>query len=347
MPKPPPAFANVEGLLDLDRHEGIDMRPTLLRVLTDLYLQKRTHPPEDERYYTELALRLIDATDVTARAALAARLAPYPAAPRAVVIRLARDVPEVAEPILKQSPCLTPADLKAIAEERGPAHAAIIATRGQHAAAIAADPPARVNANAASNAEASELCELFYAAGATERRLILLNLDYAPLNPSQPPSPMQRADIWRLESAALQHHSEAVVRELESALGVSRNQARRIVQDELGEPIVVAAKAMSLPADVLQRMLLFINPRVGQSVDRVYELATLYVEISVEAAQRLIAIWREADPAVDRQAGQAPLAWHATAEAARRPNPEIARRPAMEDATAAAYRRLKRSQATT
>ena len=30
---------------------------------------------------------------------------------------------------------------------------------------------------------------------------------------------------------------------------------------------------MSLPADVLQRMLLFVNPRVGQSVDRVYELA--------------------------------------------------------------------------
>ena len=117
---------------------------------------------------------------------------------------------------------------------------------------------------------------------------------------------MQRADIWRLESAALQHHSEAVVRELESALGVTRNQARRIVQDELGEPIVVAAKAMSLPADVLQRMLLFINPRVGQSVDRVYELATLYGEISVGAAQRLIAIWREADQAADRQAGHEP-----------------------------------------
>ncbi len=65
MPKPPPSFASVEGLLDLDRHEGIDMRPTLLRVLTDLYLQKRTHPPEDERYYTELALRLIDASPAT------------------------------------------------------------------------------------------------------------------------------------------------------------------------------------------------------------------------------------------------------------------------------------------
>ena len=75
------------------------------------------------------------------------------------------------------------------------------------------------------------------------------------------------------------------MRELERALGISYQQARRIVEDEMGEPIVVAAKAMSLPADVLQRILLFMNPRVGQSVDRVYELAALYNEISVEAAQ--------------------------------------------------------------
>jgi len=206
MPKPPPTFAGLESLLDLDRQDGIDMRPTLLRVLTDLYLQKRTHPPEDERYYTELALRLIDATDIPARAALAARLAPYPAAPRAVVACLARDVLEVAEPILKQSPCLTPADLKAIVEERGPAYAAIIATRGQPAVPVAQENALPAAANAAPESEASELCELFYAAGAPERRLILMNLDYASVAPAQPPSPMQRTDVWRLESAALQHN---------------------------------------------------------------------------------------------------------------------------------------------
>ena len=75
------------------------MRTTLLRVLTHLYLQRPTHPPEDEHYYTELALRLIDAADLSERAALAARLAPYPSAPQAVIARLARDVIEVAAPI--------------------------------------------------------------------------------------------------------------------------------------------------------------------------------------------------------------------------------------------------------
>ena len=75
MAKPPSTFASLEGLLDHGQRDGFDIRPTLLRVLTDLYLQKPTHPADDERYYTELALRLINSTDIPARAAVAERLA--------------------------------------------------------------------------------------------------------------------------------------------------------------------------------------------------------------------------------------------------------------------------------
>src|SRR4030081_1933173 len=108
MTKPPATFAGLEGLLDLGHGDGIDMRPTLLRVLTDLYLQRRTPTPEDERYYTELALPLIEATDVGQRAERAARLARYPCAPRELLLRLAHDAIEVAAAILEHSPCLTP-----------------------------------------------------------------------------------------------------------------------------------------------------------------------------------------------------------------------------------------------
>src|SRR5262249_40981003 len=65
----------------------------------------------------------------------------------------------------------------------------------------------------------------------------------AALIPSQPLPAMQRTDVWRLESAALEHNAETLIGELERMLAVSRAQARRIVNDELGEPIVVAAKA--------------------------------------------------------------------------------------------------------
>ena len=138
---------------------------------------------------------------------------------------------------------LTPADLDAIAKECGPGHAATIAKRGEPVAP-AEGAQATADASVPVPAEASELCELFFAAGGPERRLTLLSLDYAPIVPAEPTSALQRADIWRIESAALQHNTGVVVRELERALGVSHRQARRIVEDELGEPIVVAAKAI-------------------------------------------------------------------------------------------------------
>ncbi|MBX9777880.1 MAG: hypothetical protein K2Y71_26165 [Xanthobacteraceae bacterium] len=373
----------LEGLFDLDR-KGVDIRPTLLRVLTDQYLRSPVHTPDEERKYTELAMRLIDETDIATRAAVSVRLAPHACAPRTIMLQLARDVLEVAEPVLLQSPVLTPEDCRAIIAERGVSYADIIARRPKAAPApppapvplpapapvpgpvkaaapvivqspepepvvaaapvaeavpiapaAPADPPpaatteniaagentapdddAQSEAQAADEASARELCELFFAAGSAERRLILLNLDYAEWPVGQPPEPLQRADVWRLETAALRHHTGTLMRELERALGISYQQSRRIVEDETGEPIVAAAKAMSIPADILQRIVLFMNPRIGQSVDRVYELSALYREISVEAARRLVTILRAAEPA--GAGGSDTRAIQGTAETARR-----------------------------
>jgi hypothetical protein len=367
-----PNLAGFEGLIDLDRR-GVDIRPTLLRVLTDQYLHRRVHTPDEERQYTELALRLLDETDVPARTAVATRLAAHANAPRIIILRLARDVLTVAEPVLRSSSQLAPADLDAIVRERGPAYAAIIAERTTSqptppsvsrplAAATVARPshvqrpmPPQLNVLPVSSArtddtevsavmkastsdvkpdtqpdmtpdmEAKELCGLFFAADSLERRLILLSLEFLPTAAPTLPLMMQQADIWRFESAALQHKTEAVLRELERALGISRRTALRIVEDDRGEPIVAAAKAMELPADMLKRILLFMNPRVGQSVDRVYELAGLYADITVGAARRLIGIWRDADPPDMRTAKHAAL-WQDAVEQARTALSDITRR---------------------
>ena len=340
----------LEGLFDLDR-KGVDIRPTLLRVLTDQYLRNAVHAPDEERRYTELAMRLIDETDIATRAAVSVRLAPHACAPRSIMLQLARDVLEVAEPVLLHSPVLTPADCEAIIQERGVSYADILARRGKPAPATepipttskptavrtasaeqTVSPPIappdvsmsdEARAETADDDNALELCELFFAAGGAERRLILIGLDYSDWPAGEPPAPLQRGDIWRMETAALRHNTATVMRELERALGISYQQSRRIVEDELGEPIVVAAKAMGLPADVLQRIVLFMNPRVGQSVDRVYELSALYREISVEAARRLVAIMRAAEPAASKR-GDTP-ALYAAAETARRAPTEVAR----------------------
>ena len=100
-----------------------------------------------------------------------------------------------------------------------------------------------------------------------------------------------------------------------------------MLRDDSGEPMLAAAKAMDLPTDVLQRMLLFMNPSVGQSVDRIYELTELYHEISVAAARRLVAILREADKDEVSRVHYQAVDWRAAAENARRALSELSRRP--------------------
>ena len=291
------SYPALEGLVDLANRGDIGISVTLLRVLTELYVTKAAHSGEEERQYTELALRLLDAVDVSARQRLAQRLANYGPAPLAVVRRLVRDVIAVAEPILHHSQSLHVAELFSIAKTISPAHVAAIAARDDirspaqvEPAATGTDPFA---GGSAVGSDLSELGELFLAANATERRLILLNLDFASLPPARPIDPPFVSEACRrLEAAALSHNGEVFVRELARALAIPLEQARRLANDQSGEPLVIAAKALAMPADALQRILLCLNPVIGQSVQRVYALADLYEELKSDAAMRMTAIWQ-------------------------------------------------------
>jgi uncharacterized protein (DUF2336 family) len=256
------ASPTLDSLVDLACRDGVDIRPTLLRVSTDLYVQKPTHSADEEVQYTELALGLIDAVDAPTRAAVAARLAAYPGAPAAVLHRLGGPATP-AEPARPREPKSEP--------EREP-----------------------------------ELAELFFAASADERRLILTNLDVVAGTQQRRP-PVAGDVIVRLETAALQHNAGEFSRTLERALGISGALAERITRDASGEPIVVAAKALGMKAAALQRVLLFLNPQIGQSIERVYGLARLYDELTPAAAERMLAIWQQAGG--QRKPRHEPLHW--------------------------------------
>jgi uncharacterized protein (DUF2336 family) len=256
------ASPTLDSLVDLACRDGVDIRPTLLRVSTDLYVQKPTHSADEEVQYTELALGLIDAVDAPTRAAVAARLAAYPGAPAAVLHRLGGPATP-AEPARPREPKSEP--------EREP-----------------------------------ELAELFFAASADERRLILTNLDVV-AGAEQRRPPVASDVIVRLETAALQHNAGEFSRMLERALGISGALAERITRDASGEPIVVAAKALGMKAAALQRVLLFLNPQIGQSIERVYGLARLYDELTPAAAERMLAIWQQAGG--QRKPRHEPLHW--------------------------------------
>jgi hypothetical protein len=234
----------IEGLVDLACRSGVDVRPTLLRVLTDLYVQARSHSSSEEAQYVELALRLIDSVDDQTRAAVAARLAGYPRAPLAVLRRL---------------------DEMADAQSEGTAEPAD-----------------------------NDLSAAFFAADSYERRLILTNLDAADSAAVRRSASPATETCRRLEAAVLEHRLDEFARRLESALLLPRGLAGKIAADQSGEPVVVAAKALGMPNAALQRILLLINPAIGRSVARVYELSALYDEISVHAAEAMVDIWRGA-----------------------------------------------------
>jgi uncharacterized protein (DUF2336 family) len=318
-----PIIANLDGLADLGSRSGIDVRPTLMRVLTDLYVHKLTHTPDEERHYTELALRLIEAVDVPTRAAVAQRLAAYPNPPPKVIARLARDLPEVAAPLQRQIP-------------RRPAHQgnAERAARGPKSDARANDAPHEATVGVpeqtwpANAAVAHELNELFLGAGTEERRLILLNLEIVTAAPPRHlPVANDPTTCAHLEAAALARDIERFVRHFARALHIGREQALRIVRDELGDAVVVAAKVLRMPADMLQRILLFLNPSVGHSVDRVHALANLYEEVTLPAAEHLLAIW-QALPQPERPAAEyRPLLWNDETPRVRDASPARHREP--------------------
>jgi uncharacterized protein (DUF2336 family) len=236
----PSACVPVDSLVDLACRDGVDVRPTLARVLTDLYVQRPSHSGEEELQYVELVLGLIDSVDAKTRAAIATKLRQYPKAPAAVLSKLD---------------------------------------------SLAATKPAEDEIS-------EDLLELFFSSVPEERRLILTNLDVVSDPTRRRPMPSEGELVKRLERAALRRDPSEFSRILARALNISRGLAERISFDNSGEPVIVVAKVLGMKTEVVQRILLFLNPVVGQSVARIFELCQLYGELSSAAAEHMLTIWQ-------------------------------------------------------
>ncbi len=271
----PPLFQGFDGLMTLSRREGVDIRPTLLRVLTDLYVQTSAHSADEERQFVELTSRLIEEVDDATRSVVRARLANYPRAPAAILQKLgllpaysapaaplARTIPEPSSP---------PQPVKASTE-----------VRWQTQASMSMQPK-----------DAAEIHEIFFRASGSERVLILHNLAETPLkaSPRVPPARAKRA-IETLEMAAFAADLENFTLELGEALILPSHLAAQVVNDPGGEPLATAARALGMPGPVFQRVLLFLKPEFGTSVHYVYRLSRLYDHLSERSALVMLAAWR-------------------------------------------------------
>ena len=274
----PPLFSGFDGLMSLSRREGVDIRPTLLRVLTDLYVQTSTHSEEEAQQFVELTSRLIDQVDDATRAAVRARLALYPATPAPVMkhlglkpalpdqrVPLAREIPTLTETVATSTPVKSPSEAQL-----------------RIASSLSMQP-----------ADAAEISGLFFGASSAERALILNNLSGTPLKAS-PRVPAFRAEraIEALEMAAFVADVENFTLELGETLILPWQTANQVVNDPTGEPLACAARALGMPSPVFQRVLLFLKPEIGTSVHTVYRLSRLYDTLTERSALIMLAAWR-------------------------------------------------------
>jgi len=273
-------FNGFDGLMTLSRREGVDIRPTLLRVLTDLYVQTSDHTHDEERQFAELASRLLDEVDDATRAAVKARLAIYPGTPREIAWKL---------------------KLNFAAEERLPASRShqppLEETFEIDPAAdleIVSDPDVSIAPTMSMQPDdAAKLIEMFLAADSPRRSQILHGLMDTPLKPSTAVDPRRAARaIANLEQSALAADATNFTTELADALILTSRVATQIVTEPGGEPLACALKALGMSSDVFQRVLLFLNPARGSSVMDVYRLARLYDTIEPRTALIMLAAWR-------------------------------------------------------
>jgi uncharacterized protein (DUF2336 family) len=324
--------SGIQGLVELARRDRVELRPVLLRVLTDLYVQEAVHGPAEKARFAELASRLLDSVDLATRAAVAERLARYAGTPPAVAAKLARDDISVANPILRRSSVLSEAELHSILDSSGIAHAIAIAARKNLPQSIAArlreagmgcaqknahgdQAPMATQSNmqAMSPAVTFTLARRFLMTNSDERRLILTAMACCP--PADDEERLRRLDRGfndQLERTALQHRSTEFMMLLHDHAGMPGDIAARIVGETSGEPLAVVCRALDMPFNTASRILLFLNPEIGGSVQRVFTLASRYEGTKPENARRLTAAWcglgagpQRAAPGVDKAGARA------------------------------------------
>jgi hypothetical protein len=280
-------------LIELADRPGGDVKARLLLALTALYVERKTHTDEEKRQYALLAQRLLDVVDATTRSAVIAILRDHPSAPVEIV----------------GSPVKSAPPLSAEPEPHAGGRIATLVPAARQAAEPKKPPPAP-----------AERGEAFFAATAAGRRELLAQMAKECEGEVAPAGDQPVADFKRLDTAVLEGRVAELIREFERTLDLPRSLCERIVNDPLGEPIVVAAVAARIPIAVVQRILLLINPSVSHSVERVFDLTNLYYELDRRAADRLMSLWREATPR-----GESSPALPVAAEAERPPLPLRAR----------------------
>ncbi|MDQ0347222.1 DUF2336 domain-containing protein [Ancylobacter vacuolatus] len=218
---------------------------------------------------------------------------------------------------------VTPALAKRLAElthrrSAGPAPEAFVAealaAEVLAAESAAAQPPAAASVAVrpadlpAAPAEASPPAGTdFFLAGPEERASLIARLvTLPPLPLSERPAPPPVSFIDALLDAAKAKGTGELAALMERALGVTPENAARIIADDTGQSLAVVARALGLSFAILSRVLFRLHPVAGRSAGEMARLAEMFDELPLASAQHLVASWRGSRRPLRERAEDAP-----------------------------------------
>ena len=316
----------------------------LLQSLAALFVTTRHHAREDIQRFEELVHQLLGDVDATARRRFGEVIAASPAVPLSVIRRLAFDVPQVAEPILRASPLLTRSDIIALARlgreyrrhlaarpdlpaesrrllvedgdmetmtasaRRDPAEPSLPEEAGPDGAP---DREARGHSPALlrKGAGCDELIALFPIMEQVDRLRLLDLLE----NDEWRPEIDAARDMLRrfspsagarLVELARRGEMSEFCQELAAALRVEVAVVERILRDHSGEMLAVALKAIGCDEETLTRIVMASRPDIGRSVERFFSLVRFHRRLSRAISERLVRGWARTPEASPPQAGR-------------------------------------------
>jgi uncharacterized protein (DUF2336 family) len=318
----------LEGLFALSRAQGLDVRPTLLRVLTDMFVEARHLSEAEVARFGELAIHLIEQVDEETRVVVAGKLGPNANAPRPVLDKLIASEPEAAERIIEASPLLTMEDLWTLAIDGGPMTCGAIARRRDLdleltrflarkgyplvADALAANPAAPVDREviaslAPSFREVPDLAARIAARRGVEPAwlaplfLVLPGPARASVLDAYRRHASDRRPLTRetqlaapqlvlalMENAALSRATDDLAIGLARVLGIDGGDALRIVRESSGEALALALIAVGMPSDQAARVLMFTVRQFSESAEGLRRLVELMETMPRSAATRIV-----------------------------------------------------------
>lgn len=318
-----------------------DMKPVMMRALTDLFTSRPHHTPDEIAQFEEFGARLLDKIDAGTLAIVARKLAPYALTPRPIIDRLLRHGGPAAAAVLEFAPDVDRGGLIAAVTQGCAESAAAVARRAnideEIVLALGDRPEIEVLRALAENAgvkpgegltrklvrrarrdaplaaamlkrnlSGADAAALYLYANAIMRAEILRGARGAGLGAigltEDAPTPPA---VIEIEQNARDRDWSRFAFRLGLTLALKIEDVRRIMGDASGEALAVALAAAGASPGVAERIFMCREPAIAHSYRAILALSGLVGSLTQDEARDLLAAMfsDEERPPVRRRAG--------------------------------------------